>query len=241
MNCPEAQPLLHAYLDRELDPANTLLLEQHMGECTGCAERYRLLEQLHSEIVESDLAYQPGKTLEKKIAALGRGGSARKWWSLHSWRMALAAVAAAMLVVFLPALNIFHSTGFEEELVDNHIRSLQPGHLVDVPSSDQHTVKPWFQGKVSFSPNVPDLASQGFPLVGGRLEVIGTRQAAAIVYKRREHVINVFVLPEESGGKAKPQFRGYHIIGWKRGGMQYWAVSDLNEAELRQFVEMLRK
>jgi anti-sigma factor RsiW len=238
VNCQEAQPLLHAYLDRELDPANTLLLEQHMGECAGCAERYRLLERLRSEIVESDLAYQPGKKLEKKIAALGRGGRAERWWSLRSLGMALATVAAAVVVFFLP---VFHSGGLEEELVDNHIRSLQPGHLVDVPSSDQHTVKPWFQGKVSFTPNVPDLASQGFPLVGGRLEVIGARQAAAIVYKRREHVINVFVLPEESDGRVAPQFRGYHIIGWKRGGLRYWAVSDLNEAELREFVEMLRK
>src|SRR5437764_7018860 len=121
----------------------------------------------------------------------------------------------------------------ERELVDAHIRSLMTSHLVDVPSSDRHTVKPWFQGKLNFSPDVPDLAAEGFVLSGGRLDALDGAPAAAIVYRRREHVINVFVSPA-AGRDREPRAaasQGYNLVYWTKGGMSYRAISDLNVAE----------
>ena len=116
-------------------------------------------------------------------------------------------------------------------------------HLFDVRSSDQHTVKPWFLGKLDFSPPVDDLAPRGFPLVGGRLDYLAGRPVAALVYQRRQHIINLFVLPASDTVAASTDartVRGFHVRHWIRGGMAFWAVSDLNDAELDQFVGMFR-
>jgi len=142
-----------------------------------------------------------------------------------------------------PAAIPHSTTSLLEDVVDDHVRSLMADHLVDVQSSDQHTVKPWFLGRVDFSPPVIDLAATGFPLVGGRLEYVGDRPAAALVYQRQTHAINVFIVPDDSqqtGRADLHSIRGFHVVHWIRGGMSFWAVSDLNETELTEFARALQ-
>jgi anti-sigma factor RsiW len=125
-----------------------------------------------------------------------------------------------------------------------HVRSLLASHLTDVASSDQHTVKPWFQGKLDYSVTVTDLAEEGYPLVGGRLDYIEDAPAAALVYKRRQHVVNLFIWPSKEAGRERQQpftRRGYHAFRWAKDGMAYWAISDLNEAELEKFVQLVQR
>ena len=164
-------------------------------------------------------------------------------------------VAAAILIAVV--LGLRFSPGivgerqpdlFAQEIVASHLRSLQPGHLVDVQSTDQHTLKPWFDGKLDFSPTVRDLSTDGFPLIGGRLDYVGNRDVAALVYQRRKHVINVYVWPANgsgggmAGSPEEKQFpNGYDLVSWQRGGMQFCAVSDVNAGDLRQLVQLLEQ
>jgi len=156
--------------------------------------------------------------------------------------MAGVAIAAVVLIAFIPMLRVNSSDAISAEILDNHLRALQAVHQVDVPSSDQHTVKPWFQGKTSFSPPVPDLTQDGFVLVGGRLEVIHQQPAAAIVYRRRQHVIDLYVSPS-TRADSKIELRelgGYHLLHWMQNNMSYWAVSDVDATDLRTFADLIR-
>jgi anti-sigma factor RsiW len=157
--------------------------------------------------------------------------------------MAAAAIGVVVLILSVPMLRIGgDADAIGAEILDNHLRALQAVHQVDVPSSDQHTVKPWFQGKTSFSPPVPDLTPNDFILIGGRLEVIHQQPTAAIVYKRRQHVISLYVSPV-NGEDAQPRLRdldGYHLLHWTQNNMSYWAVSDVDPAALREFADLIR-
>jgi len=160
------------------------------------------------------------------------------------WAVAASVLLALSLGWNLALLRSRPSAGDQmaDALVSNHVRSLMGNHLLDVETSDQHTVKPWFNGKVDFSPEVKDLAGEGFPLMGGRVEYISGRTAAALVYRRRQHLINLFIWPAGPNVTRREWFRqGFHLIQWQQGGMSYWAVSDLTADELRQFCDFYRK
>src|SRR5579859_1324013 len=241
MTCREAGPLLHARLDNELDMASSASIDLHLSECRACAAQYAALENLHDEITAADLGYSPGAALEQKLATgfrhekKSRFGRWRETW-LKAPMMAAVAVGVLVLIVSIPMLRVGGTDAIAPEILDDHLRALQPMHQVDVPSSDQHTVKPWFQGKTSFSPPVPDLSKDDFVLVGGRLEVFHQQPAAAIVYRRKQHIISLYVLPTAgANSKIEPsELGGYHLLRWTKNDMSYWAVSDVDPNDLRR-------
>jgi len=247
MTCREAGPLLHARLDNELDMAGSANIDLHLAECRACAAQYAALESLHEEIVAADLGYAPGTALERKLAAQfpqEHKSKFRFWsWNWLNASVMAAALAVAVLVVAIPMLrNGNGADAVGAEILDNHLRALQPMHQVDVLSTDQHTVKPWFQGKINFSPPVPDLTKEDFLLLGGRLEVIHQQPAAAIVYRRRQHIVSLYVSPSV-GADSKPELRdsgGYHLLHWMQNNMSYWAVSDVDPSDLRTFGDLVR-
>ena len=246
MTCREAGPLLHARLDNELDMAGSATIDSHLADCRACAAQYAALQNLHEEIVASDLAYAPGVALEERLANRfleEKKSRVRSWNWLNASALATAAVGVIALILAIPMLRTSGGKdAIAAEILDNHLRALAPMHSVDVPSSDQHTVKPWFQGKTSFSPPVPDLTKDDFILVGGRLEVIHQQPAAAIVYRRRQHVIDLYVSPSQ-GADSKTELHelgGYHLIEWTQNNMSYWAVSDVDPTDLRTFADLIR-
>jgi anti-sigma factor RsiW len=248
MTCPEAEPLLHARLDNELDMASSASIDLHLSDCRACAAQYAALENLRAEITAADLAYTPAIAFERKLSAqvLEEKKSPLRLWSgnwFNTSVVAAAAIAVVLAVVSIPVLRTNRETdAVAGEILDNHLRALQAVHQVDVPSSDQHTVKPWFQGKTAFSPPVPDLTKEDFILIGGRLEVIHQQPAAAIVYRRRQHVIDLYVSPS-AAADSKTELRdldGYHLLRWTRNNMSYWAVSDVDPTDLRTFANLIR-
>ncbi|MDP8989941.1 MAG: anti-sigma factor [Acidobacteriota bacterium] len=248
MTCREAGPLLNARLDNELDMAGAASIDLHLSNCRLCSTQYAALEKLREEIAAADLAYSPSVTLERKLAAqfLKEQKPPSRLWSANWLRpsvMAAAAIVVVILAISIPMLRSSRENdAFAAEILDNHLRALQSVHQVDVPSSDQHTVKPWFQGKTDFSPPVPDLNKDDFILIGGRLEVIRQQPAAAIVYRRRQHVIDLYVSPS-AGADSKAELRelgGYHLLHWAQHNMSYWAVSDVDATDLRTFAALIR-
>ena len=235
MSCLEAQPLLGACLDGELDLRASLDMEEHIEGCPACAAAYQRLELLRAEIAAVNLDFTTDAVMRRLCVPRERRGG---------WRVPACFAAAAVLVLalFLPARLERRSDPVDREVVDSHLRSLLADHLIDVPSSDRHTVKPWFQGRVEFAPAVPDLTAQGFVLAGGRLDVIDGRKVPVLVYRRREHVINLWISPGGGGGgePALSEVKGYRLIRWQREGMTFRAVSDLDGGELRVFVNLIR-
>jgi anti-sigma factor RsiW len=250
VSCQEVQDLLHGYVDGELDLVRTLDIERHLRDCSACARVHADQQALRSALRTSALYFTPPEPLEQRIrAAVRRGSNAdtRTWgWS---WRgLSLGAAVACVTIMLWGVMPLLIESSAPDhalqELVAGHIRSLMVDHLTDVTSSDSHTVKPWFEGKLDFSPPVPDLTMQGFRLVGGRLEYLGKRPVAALVYQRREHVINLFTwpAPAEAGGNETTLTRqGYHLAHWHVSGLSYWAVSNLNQGELQEFVRAVRQ
>jgi anti-sigma factor RsiW len=171
---------------------------------------------------------------------------ARRAWK---WATAIAPLAAAAALAIIVGPRVWprqSEATVEDAVIVAHVRSLLANHLTDVASSDQHTVKPWFQGKLDYSVSVTDWAAEGFPLVGGRLDYVEDTPTAALVYKRAQHVINLFVWPSKGGAsKDEPvqrlSRRGYGAYRWSKEGMRYWAVSDVNDADLKTFVDLVRR
>lgn len=243
--------LLHAYLDDELDLVRSMELEDHLAECSDCAHEVASYRALRESIQGADLRYRAPQEFRRALInklqevdqpqkpALVRRPSVA-WWG---W----AAVAASLLIVALALITASrnrHDHDVAREIIADHVRSLMASHLTDVQTSDQHTVKPWFTGKLDFSPQVRDLSSDDFELIGGRLEYFDGHNAAAIVYQRRKHVINVFSWPSPGSPDQEPRTeaqQGFNLIEWAQAGMDYCAVSDLNKQELSELVLLLRK
>ncbi|MBO0722610.1 MAG: anti-sigma factor [Blastocatellia bacterium] len=266
MSCQERQDLLHGYLDGELDIAGSLEMEWHLRGCQACMQSYRNYQALHSEIDSGSFYFKSPADLQKRIrSAVAKEGKAERmpsrfWSSRWLKPVAVLAILALLAMSLIPILKIrsvsdFPNGQLAQEVLASHVRSLMAmNHLTDVSSSDQHTVKPWFNGRLDFSPPVKDLTEQGFPLVGGRLDYLSNRPVAALIYQRRQHYINLFVWPatsksgdgsgdvsEESSEEGNATRHGYHMIHWTSAGMNNWAVSDLNAGELQDFVRYLQK
>lgn len=258
MACDDNARLIHGYLDGELDLVRSLEIEEHLKSCADCAQELRSQQTLRKAFRSSSLYERAPKALEGRIraslpAAASEVGGRRKVATITpvrrfvlNWLAVAAAIVFAVLLTWrvLPALRArSQANQIAQEVVASHIRSLQLNHLTDVESNDQRNVKPWFNGKLDFSPPVRDLSPDGFALVGGRLDYVDHRDVAALVYQRRKHPINVFVWPEEAGAVKAPQSRsiqGYNMVFWERSGMYFCAVSDLNADELHQFTQLLK-
>ena len=249
MSCGEARELLHAYVDGELDLVHSLEIERHLASCKGCAGAVESLQTLGSALRTGELYHPPPTALGPRIdAALQRAAGSEKRPRKFGWQLIAVAASLVLGVYFVSrwTLGDLHGVSgnlMAQEVLDSHLRSLMPGHLSDVQSSDQHTVKPWFNGKLDYSPPVTDFAGQGFPLVGGRLDSLNGREVAVLIYRRSQHVINVYVWPAEGSGDAavaKESRQGYNLMRWSQGGMSWWVVSDLNANELETFANLLQ-
>ncbi len=278
MICSETRGLIDAYVDNELDLRGALEVEEHLAHCPACGAEERALRELQASARANLTRYPMPPELEARLRALvhaeqpsapasGTAAAARvarparRAWK---WATAIAPLAAAAALAIVIGPRVWprpSEASVEDAVIVAHVRSLLANHLTDVASSDQHTVKPWFQGKLDYSVSVTDWAAEGFPLVGGRLDYVEDTPTAALVYKRAQHVINLFVWPSKGAGGAgfagdgrSPQGgasnnepvqrlsrRGYGAYRWSKDGMRYWAVSDVNDADLKTFVDLVRR
>jgi anti-sigma factor RsiW len=255
MNCEETRRLLDADLDGELDLVRHLEIESHLSACPACAKLAENARARRAALREALPRFTASSGLAEKIRASVRSdapasSSTPASSSLHAkiifpvWQFAglAASVAFALLAGFAWGNARAHANLLFDEAVADHVRSLQATHLTDVASTDQHTVKPWFAGKLDFSPPVIDLASAGFPLTGGRLEHLDGRPAAALVFHRRQHAINLFIWPanERALASRAAQRDGYNATTWSQAGLNFLAVSEIPESELAQFADAFR-
>lgn len=249
MDCSHAQSLLDIYLDQELDPVRNLEIEEHLHGCAACAQDYGDRQMIRQSLKTESLYFKAPPELEKRIQrSLRQAGKAEALvrWLSGSWFKMAAPLALAALVVLM-IVPYFAGPSSDElltqEVVASHIRSLMLNHLADVPSTDEHTVKPWFNGKLDFSPPVADPANEGFPLIGGRLDYLNNRPVAALIYRHDKHIINVFVWPASDGrqlAQTTKSQQGYNVIRWTGSGMNFWVVSDLEGSQLAKFSELLK-
>ena len=250
MNCQECYDYIDAYIDNELDIAAVILVKQHLRDCLGCQQLLESRKAVGTLLGNPQVRFEVPDSLFGKIQSVlpaarsdVKQQSGRRflvpWFSV---RLALAAAIAVMLgLAFLNQGGMFdrsRGSALAQDVITSHVRSLLATHLLDVPSTDQHTVKPWFDGKLKFSPPVNDFADQGFRLIGGRLDYINGREVAALVYQRRLHIINLFIWPSEFNrhtGLENFTKDGYNVSHWVRDGFEFWAVSDVNAEDLRAF------
>jgi anti-sigma factor RsiW len=241
MTCDEAEILLHALIDRELDAGHVREIEDHIASCPRCAAKLAVYREMSKAVAGADLRFTAPPALRRRIeAALPQPQAPSRRAVLRGFAMgsAVSAIAATGLVAIV--LRNDDESRIKSEIVSAHLRSLQAGHLTDVLSTDQHTVKPWFNGKLDVAPPVLDLTAQGFTLIGGRLDYVDARPVGAIVYRRRLHVINLFVAQTantEARAARTETFQGFNIRSWNEGGLNFWAVSDLAADELAEFGE----
>jgi anti-sigma factor RsiW len=243
-------PLIDRMVDGELSAAERHRAERHVAECPRCAEQLDQQTRL-SQMLRNDLERYPApdvlkarirtalidesRTAPAVPAAQSRAG--RRWSSWTGIAAAAALIVATNVVTYSIARRARADDAVAADVMASHLRSLVPGHLVDVASNNQHNVKPWFNGRAPLSPEVPALDTS-FNLIGGRLDYVGNHPAAVVVYGRRLHVINVFIWAEDGGdaGLERHDERGYHLLSWRQAGIRYWVASDLNETELESFV-----
>lgn len=254
MDCIQTRSLMHGRLDQELDLANAVAIDEHLQTCSACKEIFDQNTTLRSA-VRQHAAYHgaPAGLADRIRARLDSEAvsapakterSRRQWLRFGRWFQLGAAMAATAAVTWTAVLQLNGPAQDElvaEQVIAGHARSVLTGHLTDVATSDQHTVKPWLSGRLDFSPPVMDLTTAGFPLIGGRLDYLDNRPVAALVYRRDRHLINLFVWPDPKSGRTRPtqalSKQGYHVLHWRDAGMTFWAISDLNPAEIKVFAE----
>jgi len=250
MNCAEAEIILHALLDGELDAGHARDVEAHLEDCAGCTAKLIAFRAMRATMAGADLKQMAPAALRSRIEAMLPSPAARASASVLPLRpsrrsffsgFGAGAVLSGALAASL-VLTVFRNDqdqAVATDVVSAHIRSLQANHLIDVETSDQHTVKPWFDGKVDVAPPVIDLTAEGFMLLGGRLDYIDGEPVASVVYRRRKHIINLFVA--QHLGTVHPAItartvQGYNVRHWSEQGLEYWAVSDLDGEELGEFI-----
>lgn len=245
--CEDIRPLIHAMFDGELDAANMARCEEHLQSCAHCTSELAKVKALHGAISASPVFYKAPDHLRYRIDAMLKQHIRKPvtrsrdefFLRIRDWLLPMSSFA----VVLLAALLVFQHTGLShhemimDEVVASHVRSLQESHLIDVENSSQHVIKPWFAGRLDYSPPVVDLSSKGFELVGARLDYVQHRKVSALVYRHGAHAINVFVWPTNETDKPPRLMtkQGYNVEYWDRNGMSYWAVSDMSSAELAEF------
>jgi len=242
VNCEQVERNLDAYVDREIDVDTAGAIREHVATCASCRRRVAQLEALGS-LVRTVPQYRAPGRLRAELVHASRAGIRLPLSRMVTWAAAAAVVLAVGAGFMVRRSNSPAADTVAEEVVSGHVRSLMANHLFDVESTDQHTVKPWFLGKLDFAPPVVDLAASGYPLIGGRLDYIDGRAVAALVYQRRKHTINVFIEPAQGVPRAAVEAmsrRGFHLRHWARDGMAFWAVSDLADEELSEFVRALQ-
>jgi anti-sigma factor RsiW len=253
MNCRDVKALSHAYADHELDLVRSTEIEEHLTTCRSCSREVANIRSISSALKSSTFYFRAPANLGNRIrqSTCARNGtvSLRRRPEVHEmpwkqWmRWLIPVTASAVLLLLAISAVPTADKRLTGEVVSSHIRSMMADHLTDVASSDQHTVKPWFDGKIDFAPPVINLAERGFPLIGGRLDYLQNQPVAAEVYQRNKHIINLFVWPSaqnRNSSKTANSKKGYNVISWEQAGMNYCAVSDLNAVELREFADLLQ-
>ncbi|MEP6493534.1 MAG: anti-sigma factor [bacterium] len=247
MRCSDCRDTLSSYVDDELMSAEARDVREHLETCAECEREHRLLAGTSHLLREKLVRHRAPDVLKARIrSALAQPDAfdpPRRVVTRRSWQWLAAAGVSIAIASSTVTVAATHSRTTSDavagDVLTSHIRSLMPDHLTDVASTNQHNVKPWFNGRIALSPPVPSLDSAGFILVGGRLDYVDGRTVAAVVYSRRQHIINVYAWPaaaRAAGAMTETTERGYHLVRWQNDGIEYWAVSDLNRPELDQFV-----
>ena len=247
MNCELSQLHLHGYLDGELDAAGAANFERHLSSCPECAEALAAEERLRQSLAQAELYERAPEVLRRRIQSSLPTPSAPKLTSRRLWLQLAAAALIGAVASYFAWRQVSNRGSFDQEVaaaaVDAHLRALQPGHLADVESTDQHTVKPWFEGRLDFAPPVRDFGEDGFPLTGGRLDVIHGNTVAALVFARRKHIVSVFVWKPQTAepGSGQGQEQGYSWLAWQQDGFVFCAVSDAAPADLERLRQLFLK
>ncbi len=247
MSCFLVRPLIEAHLDGELDVNQQAHLREHLEGCPSCSEAHGGLQRLREDFRSPSLYFHAPELLRQRIGSLLRESENAQPMS-RAWPWKWIAVAASIALLLSLGANLILTRAYRtenqlmaREVLSGHIRSTMDSHLMDVVSSDRHTVKPWFSGKLDFSPNVKDLAGGGFPLLGGRVDYLDGRPVAALVFRRAQHVINLFTWPSGRTAAMETAQNGFNVIAWTKDGMIYCAVSDVNPSDLKQFSRLYQE
>jgi anti-sigma factor RsiW len=249
MNCTQARPRIAAYVDQELDALECLRLDAHVSGCRACQHERTQQVFVSRELRRELVRHRAPSDLHRRIREnlLSKARRTQPWWQRLRWPALVPTAGFAAAALFSANVYMLASMPSQEDRVadgvlDSHLRALIGSRAIDVVSSDQHTVKPWYAGRLDFSPPVTDFATQGFALLGGRIDYVEGRTAAALVYQHRKHVVDVYIWPDAHSPERAPAQvarRGYNLVHWTRNGMTYWLASDLEAVELAKLEALL--
>ncbi len=249
MECNEVRVAISALVDDELSGEQKRLVEEHLASCAACSKIAKDYRRIGRSLKAAAFVRAPPDMAERLRLQIAREGGEDRSLATGVWKYYAGQAAALLLVAGLSASGAWHlatkrsaHNGLQGDILSAHVRSLLQDRPTQIASSDRHTVKPWFIGRLDYAPPVRDLTAEGFPLTGARLDFVGDRRVASIVYMRRQHVINLFVWPVDAGAAAASEpsaVKGYNALTWTADGVVHWAISDLNLPELRQFQSLL--